>query len=66
MEEFTAMVADIPNFRECVLDLHHVGLSPQLIATEIKTSCHCVRNILADYNFSSWRYGSVQFKVMHM
>ena len=39
--------------RERVLDLHHVGLSPQLIATEIKTSRHFVGNVLADYNINN-------------
>ena len=36
--------------RERVLDLHHEGMSPQLIANEVKGSQHFVRNVLRDYD----------------
>ena len=36
--------------RERVLDLHHDGMSPQLIANEVKSSRHFVRNVLRDYD----------------
>ena len=36
--------------RERVLDLHHDGMSPQLIANEGKSSRHFVQNVLRDYD----------------
>ena len=36
--------------RERVLDLHHDGMSPHLIANEVKSSRHFVRNVLRDYD----------------
>ena len=36
--------------RERVLDLHHDGMSPQLIANEEKSSRHFVQNVLRNYD----------------
>ena len=36
--------------RERVLDLHHDGMSPQFIASEVKSSRHFVRNVFRDYD----------------
>ena len=36
--------------RERVLDLHHDEMSPQMIANEVKSSRHFVRNVLRDYD----------------
>ena len=46
--------------RERVLDLNYTGMSPQLIATEVKSSRHFVRNVLRGYElFSSARQRAV-------
>ena len=39
--------------RERVLDLHHYGQSPQVIASEVKSSRHFVRNVFGDYDQNS-------------
>ena len=39
--------------RERVLDLHHDGMNPQLIADEVKSSRHFVRNVLRDYDLNN-------------
>ena len=39
--------------RERVLDLHHDGMNPQLIANEVKSSRHFVRNVLRDYDLNN-------------
>ena len=36
--------------RERVLDFHHDGMSPQLIASEVKSSWYFVWNVLRDYD----------------
>ena len=38
--------------RERVLDLHHDGMNPQLIANEVKSNRHFVRNVLRDYDLN--------------
>ena len=49
------MVIDFPNkmLRERVLDLHHDGMNPQLIANEVKRSRHFVRKVLRDYDLNN-------------
>ena len=39
--------------RERVLDLHHDRMNPQLIANEVKSSRHFVRNVLSDYDLNN-------------
>ena len=57
------MVADIPivtRARFSYIDLHHTRMSPQLIATEVKSSRHFVRNVLRDYDMNSSSMPSTQ------
>ena len=39
--------------QERVLDLHYIGQSLQLIATEVKISWHFVQNVLTNYDFNN-------------